>query len=132
LLGLVAEECARYDNVELDGEPFVTRGDPRLLRQMIRNLLENANRHGAPPIEVRLSHVGGAAEMTVCDGGSGVPEAARERVFDPFYRHAGAITGAGLGLALVRQIAQKHGGEARYAPLGRQRNGFAVVLPQRT
>jgi len=128
LLALAAEECARYENAELDGEPVTVSGDPRLLRRMIRNLLENAKRHGAPPIEVRVSRAGDGVEITVCDHGAGVPEAERERVFDPFYRHTGAgeITGAGLGLALVRQIARRHGGEARCAP----RSGcFIVVLP---
>ena len=52
------------------------------------------------------------AEVRVCDHGSGVPEAERERVFEPFYRRAGSTEGAGLGLALVRQIARRHGGEA--------------------
>jgi signal transduction histidine kinase len=128
LLALAAEECARYENAELEGEPVTVRGEPRLLRRMIRNLLENAKRHGAPPIEVRVSRAGDGVEITVCDHGAGVPEAERERVFDPFYRHTGAgeITGAGLGLALVRQIARRHGGEARCAP----RSGcFIVVLP---
>src|SRR5262249_3932927 len=54
LLALASEECARYDEVELEGQPVSVRGDPRLLRRMIRNLLENARRHGAPPIEVSV------------------------------------------------------------------------------
>ena len=114
LLALAAEECARYDETQLDGEPVTVSGDPRLLRRMIRNLLENAKRHGAPPIEVRVSRAGDGAEIAVCDHGAGVPEAERERVFDPFYRPSGPSDGigAGLGLALVRQIARRHGGEA--------------------
>ncbi len=129
LLALAAEECARYDDTQLDGEPVTVRGDPRLLRRMTRNLLENAKRHGALPIEVRVSRTGVGAEIAVCDGGPGVPEAERERVFEPFYRRTGAkeITGAGLGLALVRQIARRHGGEARCAP----QSCFIVVLPVR-
>ena len=112
LLGLAAEECARYEEAELDGEPISVQGDPRLLRRMIRNLLQNARQHGAPPIEIRVRSVGEKAEVRVCDHGAGVPDAERERVFEPFYRRAGASVGAGLGLALVRQIARRHGGDA--------------------
>jgi signal transduction histidine kinase len=117
LLALAAEEAARYE-LEAQGEPLVVRGDPRLLRRMIRNLLENARRHGAPPIEVRVQ----GRELRVCDSGTGVPPAERERIFEPFY----SKRGTGLGLALVRQIARRHGGEARC--LG---NCFLVELPQR-
>jgi signal transduction histidine kinase len=109
LLALAAEEAARYE-LEAQGEPVLVRGDARLLRRMIRNLLENARRHGAPPIEVRVNK---NKSVEVCDGGAGVPEADRERIFEPFYRRPGAADGAGLGLALVRQIARRHGGEAR-------------------
>ena len=130
LLALAAEECARYDAAALDGQPVTVRGDPRLLRRMIRNLLENAKRHGAPPIEVRVSHAENGAQIVVCDRGPGVPEAERERVFEPFYR-SGARQGAGLGLALVRQIARRHGGEARCAPQSGQRSCFIVVVPER-
>jgi two-component system, OmpR family, sensor histidine kinase RstB len=112
LLGLAAEECARYEEAELDGERLSVRGDPRLLRRMIRNLLENARQHGVPPIEMRVRSVDGRAEIRVCDQGAGVPEPERERVFEPFHRRMGASAGAGLGLALVRQIARRHGGDA--------------------
>ena len=115
LLALAAEEAARYD-LEVEGEPAPMRGDPRLLRRLIRNLLENARRHGAPPIEVFVKR----NELRVCDGGPGVPEAERERVFEPFY----SKQGIGLGLTLVRQIARRHGGEARC-----EGNCFVVTLP---
>jgi signal transduction histidine kinase len=115
LLALAAEEAARYD-LEVQGEPAPLRGDPRLLRRLIRNLLENARRHGAPPIEVFVTR----KELRVCDGGAGVPEAERERVFEPFYSRQGI----GLGLALVRQIARRHGGEARC-----EGNCFVITLP---
>src|SRR5262249_55958487 len=116
LLALATEECSRYEEAELDGQPVTVRGDPRLLRRMMRNLLENARRHGAPPIEVRIRRVDGAAELRVCDHGPGIPDAERENVFRPFHRFAGVgdSRGAGLGLALVRQIARRHGGDARY------------------
>jgi len=82
------------------------RGDARLLRRMIRNLLENARRHGAPPVTLTVR----GNRLFVCDGGIGVPEADRERVFGPFYRGA---RGSGLGLSIVRQIARRHGGDVR-------------------
>jgi signal transduction histidine kinase len=131
LLALAAEECARYENAELDGEPVTVSGDPRLLRRMLRNLLENAKRHGAPPIQVRVSRAGNRVEIAVCDLGQGISESERERVFEPFYRHAGAkeSKGAGLGLALVRQIARQHGGDARYALQETKGSCFIVVLP---
>jgi signal transduction histidine kinase len=113
LLALAAEECARYATATLDGTPVTIKGDARLLRRLIRNLLENAHRHGAPPIAVNVRTHERMAEILVCDQGPGVPEAQRERVFEPFYRYATRETnGAGLGLALVRQIARRHGGEA--------------------
>ena len=128
LLALAAEECARYESAELDGEPVTVRGDARLLRRMIRNLLENAKRHGAPPIEVRVARGENGAQIAVCDRGPGVPEAERERVFEPFYR-TGARQGAGLGLALVRQIARRHGGKVHCAPQSGQGSCFIVVVP---
>ncbi len=113
LLALVAEECARYPAVSLDGVPVSMKGDARLLRRLIRNLLENAQRHGTPPVTVTLRIHDNMAEIAVCDGGAGVPDAERERVFEPFYRYArGEARGTGLGLALVRQIARRHGGDA--------------------
>jgi signal transduction histidine kinase len=130
LLALASEECARYEATELDGEPLTVRGDARLLRRMIRNLLENARRHGAPPIEVQVRRAGSEVELLVCDHGPGVPEAEHENVFRPFHRFPGArdSTGAGLGLSLVRQIARRHGGDARYLARARSGGCFAVTL----
>lgn len=114
LLALAAEEGARYDNCSVAGESVVIVGDARLLRRMIRNLIENARRHGAPPIEIEVAHGKNAATLSVSDHGPGIPDADRERIFEPFYRIPGrnAATGSGLGLALVRQIARRHGGDA--------------------
>jgi signal transduction histidine kinase len=116
LLALLAEECAHYDGCTLEGELVVVRGDPRLLRRLVRNLLDNAQRHGRPPIRVELRRNGPRAWLFVSDAGEGIPPAERERVFLPFYRLRGDRKGAGLGLALVRQIARLHGGDARVMP----------------
>jgi signal transduction histidine kinase len=117
LLALVAEEAAR-SGAETLGEPASVRGDPRLLRRLVRNLLENARRHGGgTPVEASVARLGaGGARLRVADRGPGVPEAERERIFEPFYRPPGSAesgAGYGLGLALVRQIARAYGGDAR-------------------
>jgi signal transduction histidine kinase len=132
LTGLLAEECARA-NAAPDAGAHSVQGDPRLLRRMVRNLLENAVRYGAgSAIEVRLATAGAALRLDVCDGGPGIPEAERERIFEPFYRLAGASEaagGVGLGLSLVRQIARHHGGDAQCLPNGDGGCCFRVTLP---
>ncbi len=119
LLALVAEECARAD-AALDGKPVIIQGDRRLLRRLIRNLLENARRHGGAPIEVTLKELENErVELSVCDRGPGVPDSERDRIFEPFYRRAGmreSVGGVGLGLSLVRQIAHQHSGDAACLP----------------
>jgi len=126
LLALAAEECARYDDCTLDGESASVSGDPRLLRRMIRNLLENAKRHGTPPVRVTVARAGAIVTLEVVDGGAGVPESERERVFTPFHRLGQDGKGAGLGLSLVRQIARLHGGDAVVVP--RDQSCFRVSL----
>jgi len=128
LLGLIAEECARYDECELRGEPVGINGDPRLLRRLISNLLENARRHGKPPVSVSVRLEDSRAIVDVVDHGAGIPECEREQIFTPFYR-LGDARGTGLGLALVRQIARLHGGDASAAPPGCGPSCFRVTLP---
>lgn len=129
LLALAAGECARCEDVELHGEQISLRGDARLLRRMIRNLLANAERHGAPPIEVVVRSTGTGAEISIRDHGAGSPAGDRERVFDTFFRRTGATQGSGLDLALVRQIAKRHGGAARCtAPQEGRGSLFSVSL----
>lgn len=116
LLGLAAEEAARYD-AAVSGHPCIIQGDERLLRRLIHNLLENARRHGgAAPAEVAVETGDETVTLRVSNKGPDVPESERERIFTPFYRPPGAPENGssfGLGLFLVRQIARRHGGEAR-------------------
>jgi signal transduction histidine kinase len=127
LLALAAEEGAHYAHCSVEGIPVVVRGDPRLLRRLIRNLLENARRHGRPPVEVTVRRDTGLAVLEVRDHGPGVREDAREQVFTPFFRLAPDTAGAGLGLALVRRIARVHGGDAVVADANRA--CFRVTIP---
>jgi signal transduction histidine kinase len=130
LLALAAEECSRYDEVQLEGAPTGLRGDARLLRRLLRNLLENARRHGAPPTHVRLEREGARVVLKVWDSGPGPAPAEFEHVFTPFYRRRDGrnSTGNGLGLSLVRQIARRHGGDAHCLPLDDGRGCFVITL----
>jgi signal transduction histidine kinase len=96
---------------------------------MIRNLVENAQRHGLAPIEVRVETRNNKAVLAVSDHGPVIVESERERLFLPFYRVPGAAgpKGFGLGLALVRQIARRHGGDVAYNPT--HGSCFEVTLP---
>jgi two-component system, OmpR family, sensor histidine kinase RstB len=118
LLALAAEEASRYPGCDVSGEPVLLSGDARLLRRLIRNLIENAMKHGAPPIAVHVRREDAEAVLTVRDEGPGVSQELAEQVFEPFHRgpSRGKTGGSGLGLALVRSIAERHGGNVRFEP----------------
>jgi signal transduction histidine kinase len=132
LLALAAEEASHYD-IEVEGEPVNVSGDRTLLRRLVRNLVENAQRYGGgTPIEVSVKREDRCAVLEVTDRGPGVPEAERQRIFEPFYRLAGASEsgrGSGLGLALVLDIARRHGGDAVCLAAEGGGSRFRVDLP---
>lgn len=140
LLGLAAEEAARV-GAEAGGDSVIVQGDERLLRRAIRNLLENARRYGGDAVQVQVGQEAGAAGaagtageavVQVSDRGPGVPEAYRERIFEAFFRlpgHAEREGGVGLGLALVRQIAQRHGGRVTCTARDGGGSVFSLRLP---
>ena len=157
LTGLVAEECARTnasfegsqagdpdsapaplraadgaEPADAEGPPVAVRGVTKLLRRAVRNLLENARRYTSGPVTVTLQQFDGRAVLQVFDRGPGVPPDQRARIFEPFYRLPGASErdgGVGLGLALVKSIAERHGGSVRCE--GREGGGacFVIELP---
>ncbi len=113
-LDLLVELCVEEDE-PVEARPTVVQGDPELLEVALRNLLENARIHG-----------GGVDRVTVADGrvevhdrGEGIGD---DDLLDPFAKGA-ASPGSGLGLALVRRIAERHGGQLEIAPV------VALVLP---
>lgn len=131
LLALVSEEGAR-NGVEVSGTPATVTGDARLLGRLVRNLMQNALRHGGPPVAATVTQAGSEVEIRVRDHGPGLPDSEKARVFEPFYRPSGrseAAGGWGLGLALVRQIAERHGGAARYESPSGGGTCFVVALP---
>ena len=120
LLALAAEEAAHYADVHVSGAPAIVNGDVRLMRRLIRNLIENGRRHGRPPIEIVVASdpAKAAARISVTDRGDGFAPGDVARAFEPFQRgtQRGSAAGSGLGLALVRQIAERHKGTATVAP----------------
>ena len=110
LVETTVEELPDHESVTVTAEPVVVRGDPDLLAQAVRNLVENAQRHGGPagsPVEVGVT----PGLVTVRDHGDGVPLADRERVFARGVTGTGPGTGAGL--AIVRWVAGLHHGTTR-------------------
>ncbi len=135
-LALVAEEAARVgvavDAVDPASGPFEVRGSARLLRRLVRNLIENALKHGAAPVEIAVAGAAGRVIITVRDHGAGIAPDLRERVFEPFFRPEGRTEQAGswgLGLALARQIARRHGGDVTCDAVDSGGAAFRVELP---
>ena len=147
LTGLAAEECAKSgaELQVLSESAIAVQGVPKLLRRLMRNLLENANRYSKVDTKVdpsrpvilslNIETLGQSKQVVlrVTDHGPGVPSELRERIFEPFYRVPGASEvdgGVGLGLALVKSIAQRHGGLVRCEGTGARTGAcFVVTLP---
>ncbi|NRQ38027.1 DUF4173 domain-containing protein [Nonomuraea sp. NN258] len=116
---------------------LVVRADPDLLAQVLANLLDNAVRHSPAGGEVTVTATasGAGVRLAVADQGPGIPVAARGRVFERFSRldagRAADSGGAGLGLSIVKEIVELHGGSIRIDD-GRAGCRMVVELPERT
>lgn len=101
------------ERLDVEERGLVLRADATLLARALANLLDNARRHGGGVERVRVRRAGYAVAFEVLDRGPGLPPGDEERIFEPFYgRSRGDPTSLGLGLALVRRIAEAHGGRA--------------------
>jgi two-component system sensor histidine kinase TctE len=106
--------------LEVPDEALV-EGDPRLLELALRNLVDNAERHGRGVRGIRVRREGTGVRVSVLDEGPGLDEAQRARMFDRYWRGTAHGAGSGLGLALVRAVAERHAGRAEVqarAPAG--------------
>lgn len=138
LAALARDEAERHDAAfathDLPDSGAFVSGDITMLRRLIRNLVDNAAKYGqGGPIELTVRGAGSQLIVEVADRGPGLPAGEEHRVFEPFYRPAGHAEGAhggvGLGLSLVQQVAEHHGGTVVYSP--RQGGGsvFTVTIP---
>lgn len=120
-----------------EGGPVVS-GDRDALAQIVVNLLGNTVKYASAGkvVEVALERSGGEVTLSVSDRGPGVPRAHRRRIFERFYRVDDSINsgidGSGIGLALCRQIAERHGGSIRHEPRKGGGSVFVVTLPHRS
>ncbi|CAG0928096.1 partial Swarming motility regulation sensor protein RssA, partial [Rhodocyclaceae bacterium] len=104
-------EARRQDLGIAGSEPVTVHGDAHALRMLLRNLVDNALRYTPEGgrVDVTVGRAAGAPFLQVTDTGPGIAPADRERVFDRFYRVAGAgAAGTGLGLAIAQSIVKNH------------------------
>lgn len=128
LLREAADEARRRGfavRVEVDSGVAVM-GDNAALRRLVGILIDNAARHGAGDIDLRLTRDGSSAVLSVSDQGPGIPPEALERIFDRFYQAdpVRSAQGVGLGLSIARAIAHAHGGSVA---AGNRSEGGAVL-----
>jgi len=115
------------------GKSDPVRMDPRLVRQIVRNLLANAVKYSPTDgtAELEVARYNGTVVLRVTDHGIGIPVEDQERLFEPFYRgrNVGKIKGSGLGLAITRRAVEQHGGSIAVQSAVGKGTSFVVTLP---
>lgn len=119
----------RRIDLELQVRSVIVDADERRVRELLRNLLSNAVRHARASIQVSVSGTPHWAQLAVANDGETVADAERERIFERFYRANGRTEGSGLGLSIVRWIAQAHGGNVSVRKDSAGRTQFVVSFP---
>jgi len=130
LAGLL-EEAAVDANLPWPGAaPCMIEASRLAVRQIVSNLIQNAQRYGGTPVELVLECTGSLARVVVRDAGAGIPDDQLEKVFRPFYRletsRSQATGGTGLGLAIVRQLAETNG--LKVVLRNRPQGGLEAIL----
>lgn len=114
--------------LDLPDEEVMIAGDRFSLREAVKNLINNAQNHGRPPVTVRVRAVDGYGRVGVVDGGAGMPEALRATAGARFHSTP-SRKGAGLGLAIVHDVAQSHHGMLEFADLPEGGFEVSIALP---
>ena len=119
------------DRAEVEGALPAVRGDAVLLGRLFDQLLDNARKFGGTHVGVTAAEQGGWFRIDVSDDGIGIPENQQERIFKPFSRLHGRdeYEGAGIGLAVCRRVAQRHGGRIDVRSEPGKGSVFSVWLP---
>jgi signal transduction histidine kinase len=136
VLSRLPELCDRSRDVRVACPPdLVAYADADHLWQILANYIENAFKYGAPPVDVSVTERDGWVELRVCDPGPGVADEFVPRLFERFSRGPEAprqAEGAGLGLSIVRSLAEASGGEAWHEPREPAGACFGVRVPSGT
>ncbi|WP_372727321.1 ATP-binding protein [Nocardioides sp.] len=121
----------RHDAHVVCADSFTVHADSLRLEQMVENLLTNAEKYGRPPYQVTIDGDADQVRIAVRDHGDGVPEDFRERLFDEFTRAPRIrAPGTGMGLFIVRALAEAQHGTVDYAPVESGGSVFTITLPR--
>ena len=131
------EESRRFGDVgqpapilDLPDEEVAITGDRFSLREAVKNLINNAQTHGKPPVSIQVTSGQHDARVSVTDKGPGMPPELRARAGERFQvREGGSRRGAGLGLAIIAEVAQSHGGRLEFTDLPAGGFRATIILP---